>query len=324
VGSAIGLVRVVPPVKYGLNLTWATLNGIIKYPWPRGRSGKRKRKYGVYKNEEAEYKIFQDARQQALFEGTQTLEASLMDKADDIAYAVYDLEDFYKASLLPLDRLLKEVLESGAKNFLTGEEARRFYDMVKYRWEGQGRDELSQIDEYFESFSELLETAVLHKPLLEPYADFNAQRAHLRQFTSFLVDRFIRAIALNPAAASNPKENPSMFSNPKRLHEITLLKELAWTYIIDGPSLSAMQHGQRKIIETLFHYLADAAESRKWQMFSLGIATQMVRDESLWKTAENRLRLVADVISGLTENQAIDLHLRLTGVAAGSIAQSFY
>jgi dGTPase len=311
--------------KYGLNLTQATLNGIIKYPWFRGKSGKKKRKFGVYKNEEFEYEIFKEARKHALFDGTQSLEASLMDKADDVAYAVYDLEDFYKASLLPLDRLLKEVAELEDKFLEDGEEVNRFYDMVKYRWERQGREDLSKIDDYFKSFADLLLSQThLYKSLHVPYAGFNAQRAHLRQFTSFLVDRYICAIELNDQAVTDRTKNPSKFADEKILQEITLLKELAWTYIIDGPALAAMQHGQRKIIETLFQYLADAAEARKWQNFSLGIATQMVRDEALWKTAESRLRLVADIISGLTENQAIDLYLRLTGVAAGSIAQSFY
>jgi dGTP triphosphohydrolase len=38
-------------------------------------------------------------------------EAELMDWADDIAYAVHDMDDFYRAGLVPIDRLAKDMEE---------------------------------------------------------------------------------------------------------------------------------------------------------------------------------------------------------------------
>jgi dGTPase len=43
-----------------------------------------------------------------LADGERTLEADVMDWADDIAYALHDLEDFYRADLLPLPALARK------------------------------------------------------------------------------------------------------------------------------------------------------------------------------------------------------------------------
>lgn len=85
----------------GLNLTRATLCAVQKYPWLRGTSGRRAKKWGAYASEEAE---FTWARALVSAAETPSLEARLMDWADDVAYAVHDVEDFYRAGLIPLSR----------------------------------------------------------------------------------------------------------------------------------------------------------------------------------------------------------------------------
>ena len=85
----------------GLNLTRATLNAVLKYPWLQtaGDDGKpRERKWGVYESERADWG---HARAGAAVERGQSLEAEIMDWADDIAYSVHDTEDFYRVGLVP-------------------------------------------------------------------------------------------------------------------------------------------------------------------------------------------------------------------------------
>ena len=87
----------------GLNLTSATLNAILKYPWLwRDRPEKYDKKWGAYITEKEE---FEWARRLGPAEGVKSVEADIMDLSDDIAYAVHDVEDFYRAGLIPLDRL---------------------------------------------------------------------------------------------------------------------------------------------------------------------------------------------------------------------------
>lgn len=84
----------------GLDLTRATLNAILKYPWPRGRPRtKRHQKFGVYRTELGDFRW---ARRPYPNDPRKSVEAELMDVADDIAYALHDAEDFYTAGLIPL------------------------------------------------------------------------------------------------------------------------------------------------------------------------------------------------------------------------------
>ena len=86
----------------GLNLTRATLNAILKYPWLREKFGKRKQKWGAYRADKDRFMWVRSGRP----DKSPDLEAELMDWADDVTYAVHDLDDFYRAGLIPIHRLL--------------------------------------------------------------------------------------------------------------------------------------------------------------------------------------------------------------------------
>src|SRR5690606_16410689 len=86
----------------GLNLTAAVRTAVLKYPWRRGEGGTRRggaSKFNFYAIDE------QDALQALsayplIDRGQQTVECSIMDISDDIAYSLHDLDDFYRAGLL--------------------------------------------------------------------------------------------------------------------------------------------------------------------------------------------------------------------------------
>ena len=85
----------------GLNLTRATLNAILKYPWLRAESGSHHDKWGAYRADEDRFNWARSGWGHEL----RSLEAELMDWADDVTYAVHDLEDFYRAGLIPVHLL---------------------------------------------------------------------------------------------------------------------------------------------------------------------------------------------------------------------------
>jgi dGTPase len=106
-----------------LNLTRGTLAAMLKYPWSSGNSPRepktdlreeKRDRWGYYDSEhEIVTWIFADSGQPLKREVNlrdrkyeyRTLEAQVMDWADDISYAVHDVEDFFRAGVIPLDRL---------------------------------------------------------------------------------------------------------------------------------------------------------------------------------------------------------------------------
>ncbi len=85
----------------GLNLTRATLDATLKYPW---FASPGKAKYGVYHEDAG---VFAWIREGAP-EGKVCLEAQVMDWADDVAYSVHDLEDGLHAGLIKFKILISE------------------------------------------------------------------------------------------------------------------------------------------------------------------------------------------------------------------------
>lgn len=106
----------------GMNLTRAVRAAVLKYPWTRNEWRSKgpispellprgigtdpsagAMKYSTYdisrRDGRCTFGIYGIAQYQ------QTLECSVMDIADDIAYAVHDLDDFYRAGILQYRRL---------------------------------------------------------------------------------------------------------------------------------------------------------------------------------------------------------------------------
>src|SRR5262245_1615115 len=88
----------------GLNLTKASLNALLKYPWSRQKKGNKSKKWGHYKTELEDFKFARGSINHS--DLRRSAEAELMVWADDVACSVHDVEDFYRASLIPLDQIL--------------------------------------------------------------------------------------------------------------------------------------------------------------------------------------------------------------------------
>jgi dGTPase len=89
----------------GLNLSCRVLDALLKYP----RVGDAEYgpdsqvpKLGAYYSESELLRKVRDATGHEPGEETQCPAAVLMDWADDITYAVHDVEDFFRAGVLPL------------------------------------------------------------------------------------------------------------------------------------------------------------------------------------------------------------------------------
>lgn len=287
----------------GLNLSRASLNAILKYPWQRATSGAESKKWGFYYSEENASKFARGMEEPA--DKRKSLEAELMDLADDITYSVHDVEDFYRAGFIPLDRLLLGLSERD-----------RFLDRVYTRWEKDGVLGPSK-DIANKFFNEL---ATLFSELKEPFHGNAAQRGALHSFSTLLIRRYVLGPNQAPITVS-PKNERRLEIDTKVRNEITLLKELMRNYVFSNPALLGQQHGQRRIIKDLFEMITNSLKAQK---NGADLLPQPFQDYLvIWglDTAEKKCRLAADFIASLTEQQALSLHRRLTGQSPGSVRE---
>lgn len=111
----------------GLNLTRQTLDGMLKYPWKHWDNDplpgeKRERKWGYYQDDSDAFEFTRAGwPEEAAHElPERCFEAELMEWADDVTFAVHDTDDFFRAGLVPLDRLAEP----------SGEESKRFLERL--------------------------------------------------------------------------------------------------------------------------------------------------------------------------------------------------
>jgi dGTPase len=211
----------------GLNLTRASLNASLKYPWFRARENEDERKHkkwGAYKTEENE---FEWVRKNHRGRNNRCIEAEIMDWSDDVAYAVHDVDDFYRAGLIPLDRLRNQA------DF----EVDRFCRYAAPR-----------LDRNTDEVNELLRSVVAASPIIEPYIGTNEQRQQLRTFTVELISKYVTAVDI----ANDQGEYPLLKIPPYLRAQVDVLKELTWFYVIDNRSIKTQQHGQRMVVKNLF------------------------------------------------------------------------
>lgn len=277
------------PEHPGLDLTRATLAACLKYPWLRepSKAGRRD-KWGAYR---LDIKDFEFARKSQP-DGFQTTEAALMDWADDIAYSVHDLEDFHRVGAIPWASILfdsKDILISNTFE----------------KWYGATEKQKQHLEEAFDRLTSLLLSG-FGSLLLAPYEGSREQRVALRNLTSALIGKFIRAVTL-------VEDGSGVSIDEDAEAEVKILKQITRQYIIGNPSLIAQQHGQKKLISDLF----DTLFANSGASFPSFLPSKLAY---IWELSEGHVaRFAADCIASLTESEVIGLHKRLFGAAAGSV-----
>jgi dGTPase len=276
-----------------LNLSRATLCAILKYPWLRNTAGEKSNtKWGAYYSESGEF-VFARAIVPTERAEARSLEAELMDWADDVAYAVHDVEDFFRAGIVPLDRLASNKEEQEA--------------FIEAAIERDVKLKKHKVDDLNWAFSQIIGSA----PIFDPYTGSRQSRALLRTFTSSLIDRYISAASL----ATGSDGCVSLQVDEKSRMVVNLLKGITWHYVIESRPLIAHRYGQKNLIKSLFLILCDAGSTsndrRIFPEFFRELLGESPTDHVITRT-------VADLISSMTESQVVEMHHRLTGISLGA------
>ena len=290
----------------GLNLTRATLAAVTKYPMARTRSGGPPNpKYGYYSQSEADEFTFAHA----LFEPGdrfKSLEAEIMDFADDITFAIHDTEDFYRAGLIPLNEL-----GSDLDSVLTPE-ALRLKEDIDRRWRKRPCPAFFE-DKHLDALKMVLDPLRMSSS----YSGLQQERIDIKKAASYLISDWIqRGINLNPDYKQGQRR--VVFDSGISL-QIKMLKELVWTYVIDRPSLALQQAGYRRIVKVLFYFFLKNLKRGELRAIPLQFHG-LIADRDMGK--ESNHRIAADIICSLTDNQALILYRRITGSDPGGILRA--
>ncbi|HEX7322113.1 MAG TPA: dNTP triphosphohydrolase [Mycobacterium sp.] len=285
----------------GLGISPDTLRAVIKYPFQRFGPHEGSPKWNAYPSETTD---FLEARK-GLSDNERSLEAEIMDWADDVTYAVHDLEDFIRARHVPIGALIENSAEREA-----------FIDASWQR--AAGKIEGADRDEVVANF-----TSMLTMCFGGVYTQRDWQHSlELMDGCRLLIHQYISGATLG--------ERPNPLLVPPNLRaEVGLFKQLTWYYVIFDPRLASLQLGQKEIVHNLFDtlhkWLKQADEDQRLVRVPRRLAwalelTQIEEGSESYHTSDARYaRAVADYIASLTESQAIDLYHRIASPTGQSV-----
>jgi len=264
----------------GLNLTRATLAGALKYPIVGSGTGK----YGAYESDRAVFDWITDGAPP----GRPSLEAQVMDWADDVAYSVHDVEDGLHAGLITLKHLRDDSERSGVSRIA----------MARY-CPGSWDVSAAELESVFAEFMNL--------PCWQFSFDGGpASLAAAKNLTSELVGRFCQA-AEQATLRSGPPDLSRYAADlvvPRRqLLECALLKAVAAHYVMTREGAAAQQARERELIAELTMAIERGTPATLDPVF-----------RPAWTDADDdeaRRRVVIDQVASLTDTSAMVWHRRL-------------
>jgi dGTPase len=346
------------PGDEGMNLTAAVRAAVLKYPWARthwpdphptgwpvpprgaghGRAGTGAAKFSTYLIDLPEMRDALAAFP-GLPAGRQTLECSVMDLADDIAYSLHDVEDFHRSGVLQFSPVSSEFFtwESDLAVF-TGLSEARLVEMR--RTPGAGLERLRRrlrtrdawmFDEA--TFAAAVGTVAdefVDGVLAVPYDGSMASDRAISGFTSRWIDHLVTSVA--PDLDPNVRSGYVQMSS-RAWHEVQVLKFVNTYFILERPDLAMLQRGQERTIEQLVtgfdDWLSDPTDAFRAPRRLVDLVNaaeygyeRLVRDHPDQLDARTtdadlarmaRGRGIVDFVSGLTDAQAVAFAARLAG-----------
>ncbi len=280
--------------RFGLNLTYRTLAAIIKYDAviPQKLKSTRKVTKGIYA---CDLHVLNEIKEVLQIENERlyTIEAQIMDKADEIAYSTYDLEDAMKGGFLspmavffPDNEILNRIYTEMEDKF-----------KIKFGYE----EYQSHIRELFDFLEE--STGVIFDELNFAYrtSKLIKENSYWRtRSTSYFVGMFIRGISMGVINEKKPWLSEIVVDKDIEI-KIELLKKITLYTIIYSPKMHARNFQAEKIITKMYDSLVSNPELMPNDIFEI---YNLVEDEM-------KPRVICDFISGMTDRYAYGFFRRL-------------
>jgi dGTPase len=318
-------------LRCGLNLTYRTLASVLKYdnliPTRRLDRVRSADKKGYYYDETGLVGQIKTNVLGAAFDGPfKTVECSIMDIADDIAYSTYDLEDCFKAKFLtPLDLFTIDDSIKARVVSKINERVEKYYGSDALNRPFASEDLVARL---FLVFEELFQIGEREKKFL---IDRRASREEKKLFTSLQVKRLSESIAGNGyERAKLTSELVQLFMDGvevvphdtfPQLHTVRLdidtfitvevLKNITYEAIIMSPRVKIVEYRGKDIIRSIFH----AIDGEKGNL----LLPDDYRELYNRTGGVARKRVICDFIAGMTDRYAWEFYNRLFGTNTVSI-----
>ncbi|MFI5931054.1 deoxyguanosinetriphosphate triphosphohydrolase family protein [Actinoplanes sp. NPDC051494] len=328
----------------GLNLTAATRAAILKYPWtrrtfptphprlmdppPRGASAPAddpdggSLKFSAYSTEVEDMVQARLPFAGRVADWQQTPEASVMDTADDIAYAIHDLEDVHRVGVLQQGAVAAELMAWQRTSYSgTPDEdldQRRTGSAIEVlRRQLHRKDGWVADDDAFAAAVEQVRAELVDGLLSAPFDGSLAAEAQVAAFSATWTKRLVDSIEVT--------ETPAVRSGhallaPAQWHEVQVLKFVQNRFVLARPDLALHQRGQARLlaslVEALLAWLADPDEAQRLparirDLVELG--EQELPEGTPDRISRARGRAVIDYVAALTDSQAVALMDALSG-----------
>ncbi len=316
------------PGGYGLDLTAAVRAAILKYPWTRlghpdphpsaadrpprgggplpGAPDSGSAKFSCYETELDELLSARSA-----FPDTgpwqQTTEAAVMDTADDIAYAIHDLEDFYRVGVLQQAGVSAEL--SGWRAHPTTVGPGVALEVLRRRL--RDKDGWIYDDDAFAAAVDRVRDELVDGLLATAFDGSMAAERAVAEFSARWTARLVAGVRVDP--------DPPVRSGPVALetgqwHEVAVLKFVHQRFVLQRPDLASHQRGQATVLTALVGALSDwlADDDAPRLPPRLHDLAELSRSQG-GSLDQARGRAVIDYVASLTDGQASALLDVLTG-----------
>lgn len=343
----------------GINLTAAVRASVLKYPWTRGRwtgvdgaevpvedrprgvgldPARGAAKFSAYGLEAEEMADVLSAFP-AIGDGIQTVDCAIMDLADDIAYAVHDLDDFVRAGVLQHAEVAGEFHTwladtGGVDDAQTPQLQGRWREpgvSLELLWrETRRKDPWIAEKEVFTDAVRRISRELGDQLLARPYDGGVESERAVSAFTRRWIERLRRGIVV--------EAHPHVRSGHVRLdqrawHEVLVLKFVHARFVLDLPDIAQAQRGQTRVIEELVRgfdaWLDDPHDAGRaprrlleW-VDETTEATFCLRDhrpdllvgrrDDASLRRQGRSRAILDYVASMTDQQALATHGSMTG-----------
>lgn len=283
--------------QYSFNLCYPTLATIVKYPKDSVSGNKRdgnvsSKKFGYFLSEQ---KDFESINETLSLNNKRHPITFLLEAADDIAYSIADIEDGFKKGLISVN-IFNEYISEGLKSKTTAAERKLLAEFKKI---------VNKVDKNYLNYEDII--IQKYKVAIQAFLITSAIEAFLQNHSKILIGKFDKEL-LQSIKCKRVKDS---------------LDKMVKERILSSKEILSLELVGHKVITTLLRYFVHAALSEDWKdekskngkLFKhISPNFRYIFSRYSKNSVYDKLRLVTDYISGMTDSYALDVYQKLRAI----------